>query len=101
MFQNARRSSDRNFTVLFLANDCTHARLGTAIAKKVLKRAVDRNLVKRVVRESFRLRQRELAGLDIVVMCGRGVNLADRRQLRNSLEKHWTRAVQEIASVAN
>ena len=101
VFQNADRSSDRNFTVLFLGNDCSYARLGMAVAKKVLKRAVDRNLVKRVIRESFRLRQRELAGLDIVVMCGRGIDLTDRQQLRNSLEKHWTRAAQLIASAGN
>ncbi|MCW8908129.1 MAG: ribonuclease P protein component [Sedimenticola sp.] len=94
VFQNACRSSDRHFTVLFLGNDQSRARLGTAIAKKVLKRAVDRNRVKRVVRESFRIRQRELAGLDLVVMCGRGIGLSDTRQLRDSLERHWSRAIE-------
>ncbi|MCW8945363.1 MAG: ribonuclease P protein component [Sedimenticola sp.] len=94
VFQKSRRSSDRNFTVLFLANGKTHARLGTAIAKKILKRAVDRNLVKRIVRESFRLRQQELAGLDFVVLCGRGVKLDNKQQLRDSLELHWKRATQ-------
>ncbi|WP_260843166.1 ribonuclease P protein component [Sedimenticola selenatireducens] len=96
VFQKSSRSSDRNFTVLFLANGKATARLGTAIAKKILKRAVDRNLVKRVVRESFRLRQQELAGLDVVVLCGRGVKLDDKQQLRHSLDKHWTRAIQAL-----
>lgn len=95
VFQNARRSSDRYFTVLILGNDRSRARLGMAIAKKVLKRAVDRNRIKRMVRESFRLRQDDLAGLDLVVMCGRGVSHADGRQLRDSLERHWTRATQD------
>ncbi|AXS81352.1 ribonuclease P protein component [Dechloromonas sp. HYN0024] len=45
----------------------TEARLGLVVAKKLLKRAVDRNKVKRVVREQFRLRQAGLPALDLVV----------------------------------
>ena len=47
-------------------NDVGVARLGLVVAKKVLRRAVDRNRVKRVIRESFRKR-RGLPALDIVV----------------------------------
>lgn len=42
------------------------ARLGLVVAKKVLRRAVDRNRAKRAIRESFRLNQR-LPAVDIVV----------------------------------
>ena len=45
----------------------TEARLGGVVAKKLLKRAVDRNRVKRVVREQFRLRRAALPGIDLVV----------------------------------
>ena len=45
----------------------TEARLGVVVAKKLLKRAVDRNRVKRVVREQFRLRRAGLSGIDLVV----------------------------------
>ncbi len=37
------------------------------VAGKVERRAVNRNRVKRVLREAFRARQRDLPGLDIVV----------------------------------
>ena len=37
------------------------------VAGKVERRAVNRNRVKRVLREAFRARQRDLTGLDIVV----------------------------------
>ena len=47
-------------------NDLGVPRLGLIVAKKVLRRAVDRNRVKRVIRESFRKR-RGLPALDIVV----------------------------------
>ncbi len=43
------------------------ARLGVVVAKKLLKRAVDRNRVKRVVREQFRLHRGNLPGVDMVV----------------------------------
>ena len=45
--------------------------MGLAIAKKCARRAVDRNRLKRLVRESFRLERLGLPGLDLVVMCRR------------------------------
>ena len=45
----------------------SEARLGLVVAKKLLKRAVDRNKVKRVVREQFRLRLVGLPPVDLVI----------------------------------
>jgi len=45
----------------------TDARLGLVIGKKLLKRAVDRNRCKRVLREQFRLRRAELPACDLIV----------------------------------
>ena len=101
VFQNSRRSSDRCFTVLFLVNGRANARLGTAVAKKIIKRAVDRNRIKRLIRESFRFRQHDLAGLDLVVMCARGIDLSNKQQLRDSLDRHWTKVVETIAADRN
>ena len=47
-------------------SDSDVARLGLIVGKKVLRRAVDRNRAKRMIRESFR-RQRRLPAVDIVV----------------------------------
>jgi ribonuclease P protein component len=43
------------------------ARLGLVIGKKQAPRAVTRNLIKRLAREAFRLRRKELNGFDILV----------------------------------
>ena len=67
------------------------ARLGMAVSKKNVRRAVDRNLVKRLVRESFRKRRAQLRGLDLVVLTRRGIPLDDNDILSNSLERHWRR----------
>jgi ribonuclease P protein component len=44
------------------------ARLGLAVARKHLPRAVARNRVKRVAREAFRAMAAELGGLDVVLI---------------------------------
>ncbi len=45
----------------------TEARLGLVVGKKLLKRAVDRNKVKRIVRENFRCQRSSLPACDLVV----------------------------------
>ena len=42
------------------------ARLGLVIAKKFLRRAVDRNQVKRIVREQFRCLRGDIPAVDVV-----------------------------------
>jgi ribonuclease P protein component len=43
------------------------ARLGIVVGRRVAKRAVDRSLLKRLVRETFRRQQHELGGFDLLV----------------------------------
>jgi ribonuclease P protein component len=45
----------------------TEARLGLVVGKKLLKRAVDRNRVKRIIREQFRCLRTTLPACDLVV----------------------------------
>lgn len=91
MFGEATRSRDKIFTVLSRQNNVDHARLGLAVSKKHCRRAVARNRIKRIVRESFRRAQRELAGLDIVVISQPGASAASTPALFDSLEGHWRR----------
>jgi ribonuclease P protein component len=55
------------FIVRALARAAGPARLGIIVSSKVLRRAVDRNRAKRVVRETFRAVHRELPPADVVV----------------------------------
>ena len=45
----------------------SEARLGVVVAKKLLKRAVDRNRVKRIIREQFRCLRDKLPACDLVL----------------------------------
>jgi len=96
VFKRPNRSVDDFFTILWRSNKLEHGRLGMAIAKKNIRRAVDRNLVKRVVRESYRNQQRFLTGIDTVVLSRRGLPLHDKKRLRDSLDRHWQRVARKI-----
>jgi ribonuclease P protein component len=52
--------------LLAAPNGLDYARLGLIVPKKIISTAVGRNRVKRLIRESFRLNQAELVGLDVV-----------------------------------
>lgn len=85
------KSSDQYLTLLAHRNQTDLPRLGLAITKKKIKTAVDRQRIKRLVRDSFRQHKELLAGLDIVVM---GTTLAKEtpnRKILEQLDKHWHR----------
>ena len=67
VFQENERARTDSLLVMVRPNVLGHARLGMVIAKRVLPRAVDRNRVKRCVRETFRLQQRDLPACDFVI----------------------------------
>jgi ribonuclease P protein component len=61
----------RHFSVFVLANALTHSRIGIAVGRKVAPRAVDRNRIKRLVRETFRRERGYLGNNDLVVLARR------------------------------
>lgn len=91
MFAKATPSRDKFFTVLTRANDGAEARLGLVVSKKGAKLAVQRNRVKRIIRESFRHSTAELAGLDFVVLAQPAASKAENKILFDSLAQHWRR----------
>jgi ribonuclease P protein component len=98
VFAKPVKSSDMYFTLLAIKNEFDHPRLGLAIAKKNIKKAVHRNIIKRAVRENFRIHQQSLGNIDIVVLSRREAVDAPQELLRKSLEKHWLRLVSRCAS---
>lgn len=77
--------------LLILAINSGHEtpRLGLVIAKKHVRLAVERNRIKRLIRESFRQHQQLLSGLDIVILARAGVNDMDNTSFTTLLEKLW------------
>ncbi len=92
VFKKAHRSGDTLFTVLSRENREKGARLGLAISKKNCRLAVQRNRLKRIVRESFRSHKDGLDGRDVVVMCQAGASRASNKKLFDSLAAHWQKS---------
>lgn len=78
-------------TVLSLPNNKHNPQLGVVVAKRNVRKSSDRNRLKRIVRESFRLRQHILTGLDIVVLFHANVNYLTSDEIRMYLEQAWQR----------
>jgi ribonuclease P protein component len=91
VFADARRLGDSGFTLLVRDNNGEGARLGLAISRKCARRAVDRQRIKRLVRESFRRHREALVSADIVVMCRPAVTGWENERIRASLERFWAR----------
>ncbi|WP_051640877.1 ribonuclease P protein component [Thiomicrorhabdus sp. Milos-T2] len=84
VFAKAERFGNRNWTLIVRPNHEETTRLGLAIAKKQLQRAVWRNRVKRIAREAFRSHKTELSGYDIVVLGKKGMQEIDNKTLHES-----------------
>ncbi|ACA31823.1 ribonuclease P protein component [Histophilus somni] len=96
VFQKPLRVSTPEITILARKNNLEHSRLGLTVAKKHLKRAHDRNRVKRISRESFRLLQGQLANYDFVIITKKGIGNLDNQQLFQTLDKLWKRHIRLV-----
>lgn len=91
VFENGRREHTPYFTAVAANSAASHPRLGLAIAKKNLALAVERNRIKRQIRESFRQHQASLPPLDIVILAKSVIRNEPAAQIRQQLERLWTR----------
>lgn len=101
VFKNPVRLSDRYLTILAVPSEKSFARLGLAISKKNARRAVDRNRIKRLIRESFRLNQHELPAVDLVIMAKPVTKSAENKQISHSLQEHWNRLKKQCAKFSS
>lgn len=104
VFSNAKRAHAGVFFIRSCDNTCGVPRLGLAFSVRAAGKAVARNRLKRLVRESFRRHKNDLPGRDYVVGCTSGKNSknsknsksgangacrADGAQARAAMNRFW------------
>ncbi|HSW69178.1 MAG TPA: ribonuclease P protein component [Gammaproteobacteria bacterium] len=89
VFDEAFKLNQFCLTVLFRSNQKDHARIGIIVGKRVAKKAVSRNRIKRVVRDSFRLNQQKLAGWDIIVIARQRCDTLSKKIVRKGIDDLW------------
>ncbi len=73
-------------TLLILSSKSTACpRLGIVVAKKNIKSAVQRNRLKRIIRESFRLRQEDFDTIDMIVLVRQGLDKVNNHDVSMQL----------------
>ena len=97
-YASGRRFGDGVFAVTVKRNDMGAPRLGLAVAVRVAGGAVPRNRLRRIIRESFRLHQRELPAADLVVSARPAARAASATALRASLAALWKKVGEQCAT---
>jgi ribonuclease P protein component len=96
------RVSTRNFVARALANDAVMPRLGMIAGKKAAARAVDRNRVKRLIREVFRAACPAIGAYDVTIQLRSDLrsqhNSSVRAELENLLDSLLRRCAADSAS---
>lgn len=94
VFADNQRARTDFVLVMARPNQAGYPRLGMVIAKRLLARAVDRNRVKRCVRESFRQVLPELPACDFVVrLIAKPVPGDEARDLSRTFKRAGHRAM--------
>ncbi|MDA0821302.1 MAG: ribonuclease P protein component [Proteobacteria bacterium] len=90
-FASGKKYRSRAFTITVTANQLTHPRLGLAISRRAAAKAVDRNRIKRIVRESFRCNASTLRSIDIVVQATLATSTQSSQSLSLELSDLWVK----------
>lgn len=92
------RLSGRCVLLLARFNQLEHHRLGLVIGKKNIKLSVERNRVKRQIREHFRKEELTLLGLDVVMVARKGLADLSNSELQIELATLWKRLLRQCSA---
>ena len=97
VFSNPVRVSRNGVVVLACKNELGHARMGLAVAKRHVRRAHERNRIKRLARETFRRHPFRACSMDCVVLTRAGVEQVSNKGLSVALNFAWQRLFDQCA----
>lgn len=89
VFANRKCKKGTCFRIFWATNNLESSRLGISIPKKNIPKAVSRNKIKRLIKESFRLNYNCLPGVDIVLVVNKNANDLSAEYLCSELSTKW------------
>jgi len=88
IYDNGVYCSERFLAIKFIKNKELFSRFGFIVSKKISKKAVERNRVKRILRESVRLSKNQIKiGCDIIFIAKNGIELKTHQEIKDVVEK--------------
>ncbi|WP_201528454.1 MULTISPECIES: ribonuclease P protein component [Psychrobacter] len=80
-----RKLHQRHLMAFVRSNTCDQPRIGMALTKRKVPTAVTRNLIKRQIRENFRLQASKLENKDVVFIIKNSVKGLSNKELSNQI----------------
>ncbi len=87
VFKQSKKIVSEHFIVFFRKNKFDYARLGLAVSKKKISRAHERNTIKRLARESFRIKS--LLSYDCVIVVRKSPMTLSKLMIFDELSQAW------------
>jgi len=89
VYKKGQWVTNRELIANFIRHNNSTSRLGVTVSKKVSKRAVDRNRIKRQFREWFRKHKQTLRSIDVIITAKPSLNVKSNIEIQQSLEDIW------------
>ncbi|BGI51257.1 MAG: ribonuclease P protein component [Buchnera aphidicola (Ceratovacuna japonica)] len=96
VFKKSYKVFNKEFLILSRENYCKHPRLGIRISTKFIKFSYNRNIIKRIIRESFRKNIKKLFFMDFIVIIKKNISKEKNFCLFKSLYNLWERYFNSI-----
>ena len=99
--RSSAKASSRVMLLIAAPNGLNQPRIGFIIAKKQVRLAVQRNRIKRVIRETFRTFDSGDFSYDVILLARKGVDQQSSRKIRIEFENLWQKLMQRTRGNKN
>jgi ribonuclease P protein component len=99
VYARGQRFGNGFFGVTAFWNEKGWPRLGLAVSVRIAGGGVERNRIRRIIRESFRLHQHELPPVDLIISARNRARDAARPELHASLVALWQKVKEQCATL--
>lgn len=93
VWDSAYKVKSNQWIAFCRVNDNALGRIGIIIKKQTVNLALTRNMLRRIVRESFRAHSSKLIGFDIIILLRSKFTHLDKKTIRDGIDNLWCRVL--------